>query len=90
MDGARGLVDLAWLQNTPIFHPDDIDCDPRFNQYPFQEGDNYDDDDEGTWKWRVRHRVELVMPQWHRWLIPGSHPGAFPKMLGCHSQVYAC
>ena len=47
MDRARGLVDLAWLQNTPIFHPDDIDCDPRFNQYPFQEGDNYDDNDEG-------------------------------------------
>ena len=47
MDRAWGLVDLAWLQNTPIFHPDDIDCDPWFNQYPFQEGDNYDDNDEG-------------------------------------------
>ena len=30
----------------PIFHPDDIDHDPRFTQYPFQEGDNLDDDDE--------------------------------------------
>ena len=28
----------------PIFHPDDIDHDPRFNQYPFQEGDNYKED----------------------------------------------
>ena len=29
----------------PIFHPDDIDRDPRFTQYPFQEGDDLDDDD---------------------------------------------
>ena len=46
MDGARGLVDLDWSQHMPIFHPDDIDSDPRFTQYPFQEGDNLDDDDE--------------------------------------------
>ena len=46
MDGAQGLVDLDWSQHTPIFHPDDIDRDPRFTQYTFQEGDNYDDDDE--------------------------------------------
>ena len=45
MDRARGLIDLNWSQRTPIFHPDDIDCDPRFTQYPFQEGDNLDDDD---------------------------------------------
>ena len=44
MDGARGLIDLDWSQRTPIFHPDDIDRDPRFTQYPFQEGDNLDDD----------------------------------------------
>ena len=29
MDGAWGLVDLDWSQHTPIFHPDDIDCDPQ-------------------------------------------------------------
>ena len=46
MDGVRGLIDLDWSQHTPIFHPDDIDRDPRFTQYPFQEGDNLDDDDE--------------------------------------------
>ena len=46
MDGAWGLVDLDWSQCTPIFHPDDINHDPRFTQYPFQEGDNYDDDEE--------------------------------------------
>ena len=45
MDGARGLIDLDWSQCTPIFHPDDIDRDPRFTQYPFQEGDDLDDDD---------------------------------------------
>ena len=46
MDGAWGLIDLDWSQCTPIFHPDDIDRDPRFTQYPFQEGDDIDDDDE--------------------------------------------
>ena len=47
MDGARGLIDLDWSQHTPIFHPDDIDRDPRFTQYPFQEGDDlYDNDEE--------------------------------------------
>ena len=47
MDGARGLVDLDWSQWTPIFHPDDIDRDPRFNQYPYPDDDlDYDDDEE--------------------------------------------
>ena len=46
MDGAWDLVDLDWSQRMPIFHPDDIDCDPRFSQYPFQEGDDYNDDNE--------------------------------------------
>ena len=43
MDGAQGLIDLDWSQRTPIFHPDDIDRDPRFTQYPFQEADDLDD-----------------------------------------------
>ena len=46
MDRAWGLIDLDWSQQTPIFHPDDIDHDPRFTQYPFQEEDNLEDDDE--------------------------------------------
>ena len=47
MDGARGLVDLDWSQQTPIFHPDDIDRDPRFNQYPYPDDDlDYDDEEE--------------------------------------------
>ena len=46
MDGAQALADLDWSQRTPIFHPDDIDHNPRFTQYPLQEGDDYEDDDE--------------------------------------------
>ena len=46
MDGARGLIDLDWSQRTPIFHPDDIDHDPKFSQYPFEEGEDLDDDEE--------------------------------------------
>ena len=47
MDGARGLIDLDWSQRTPIFHPDDINRDPRFNQYPYPDDDlDYDDDEE--------------------------------------------
>ena len=46
MDGARGLIDLDWSQNMPISHPDNIDRDPRFTQYPFQEGDDFDDEEE--------------------------------------------
>ena len=45
MDGARGLIDLDWSQYMPIFHPDDIDRDPKFSQYPFQEGEDLDDND---------------------------------------------
>ena len=46
MDRVRGLMDLDWSQHMPIFHPDDIDRDPRFTQYPFQKEDDLDDDDE--------------------------------------------
>ena len=46
IDGAWCLIDLDWSQWMPIFHPDDIDRDPRFTQYPFQEGDDPDDYDE--------------------------------------------
>ena len=44
MEGAWGLVDLAWSQRTPIFQPDNINRDPWFSQYPYQEGDDYEDD----------------------------------------------
>ena len=43
--GHGALIDLDWSQQMPIFHPDDINCDPWFTQYPFQEGDDLEDDD---------------------------------------------
>ena len=47
MDGARALVDLDWSKQTPIFNPDDIDRDPRFNQYPYPDDDlDYEDEEE--------------------------------------------
>ena len=47
MDGVRGLVDLDWSQQTLIFHPDDINQDPHFNQYPYPDDDlDYDNDEE--------------------------------------------
>ena len=46
IDGARGLVDLSWAQWAPQIQQDDIDRDPRFNQYPYQEGDDYEEDEE--------------------------------------------
>ena len=58
MDGVRGLIDLDWSQRMPIFHPDDIDRDPRFTQYPFQEGDDLDDywqGGDGGWEPAVGH-----------------------------------
>ena len=72
MDRAWGLVDLDWLQHTPIFHLDDIDRDPRFSQYPFQEGDDYEDDDEED--------MEVVMPPWHCRLIPGIPINAYRRL----------
>ena len=46
MDGARGLLDLSWSQRAPQVQPNDIDRDLRYTQYPYQEGDDYDDDEE--------------------------------------------
>ena len=46
MDGACSLVDLDWSKRTPIFHPDDIDRDPHFNQYPYQEEEDYNDEED--------------------------------------------
>ena len=46
MDGACSLVDLDWSEWIPIFHPDDINCDPRFNQYLYQEEDDYNNEED--------------------------------------------
>ena len=46
LDGAWGLIDQSWSQRAPQVQPDDIDRDPRYSQYPYQEADDYDDDEE--------------------------------------------
>ena len=46
LDGARGLIDLSWSQWAPQMQLDDIDRDPRYSQYPYQEADEYEEDEE--------------------------------------------
>ena len=45
LDGARGLIDLSWSQRAPQIQPDDIDRDLRYSQYPYQEADEYEEDE---------------------------------------------
>ena len=49
MDGARGLINLSWSQQAPQMQLDDIDRDPRYSQYPYQESDKYEEDEEDEW-----------------------------------------
>ena len=49
IDGAQGLIDLSWSQRTPQMQLDDIDRDPRYSQYPYQESDEYKEDEEDEW-----------------------------------------
>ena len=46
INGAWGLIDLSWSQRAPQIQLDDIDRDPRYSQYPYQEDDEYEDDEE--------------------------------------------
>ena len=46
LDGAPGLIDLSWSQRAPQMQPDDIDRDPRYSQYPYQEADECKEDEE--------------------------------------------
>ena len=46
MDGAVGLVDVSWTQRIPGIVEDDIDKDPRYNQYLYQEGDELDKEED--------------------------------------------
>ena len=46
VDGTRGLVDLSLDQRVPPIQLEDIDKDPRYNQYPYQEADEYEEDEE--------------------------------------------
>ena len=42
MDGIIGSVDVSWTQRIPGIVEDAIDKDPRYNQYPYQGGDEED------------------------------------------------
>ena len=46
LDGTRGLINLSWSQQAPQMQPDDIDRDPRYSQYLYQEADEYKEDEE--------------------------------------------
>ena len=46
VDGTRALLDLSWSQRAPQVQPDDIDKDLRYLQYPYQEVDEYEEDEE--------------------------------------------
>ena len=46
VDGAVGLVDVSWTQKIPGIVEDAIDKDPRYNQYPYQEGDEVDEEED--------------------------------------------
>ena len=80
MEGAQGLVDLDWSQCTPIFHPDNIDHDPRFSQYPFQEGDDYDDDDKEDMEVESQPPGGAGDASWHHRLIPSIPTNACQRL----------
>ena len=46
VDGIHGLLDLSWFQWAPQVQPDDINKDPRYSQYLYQEADEYEEDEE--------------------------------------------
>ena len=41
-----GAISVSWEQWVPPIQPDDIDKDLLYNQYPYQQVDEYDDDEE--------------------------------------------
>ena len=46
LDGTWGLIDLSWSQRAPQMQPGDIDRDPRYSQYLYQEANEYEEDEE--------------------------------------------
>ena len=39
-------VDVSWSQRIPDIEEDEIDRNPRYNQYPYQEGDELDEEED--------------------------------------------
>ena len=59
MDGAVASVDVSWSQRIPDLEEDEIDRDPRYNQYPYQEGDELDEEEDmNTAESTVTHRPD--------------------------------
>ena len=46
VDGAVGMVDVSWSQRILDIKEEAIDRDPRYNQYPYQEGDEIDEEED--------------------------------------------
>ena len=46
IDGVQGLLDLSWSQWAPQVQLNDIDKDPRYSQYLYQEANEYKEDKE--------------------------------------------
>ena len=46
LDGTQGLLDLSWTQWALQIQLDDIDRGLVYSQYPYQEGDEYKEDEE--------------------------------------------
>ena len=46
MEGVIGMVDVSWTQRIPGIVEDEIDKNPRYYQYPYQEGDEDDEEED--------------------------------------------
>ena len=46
LDGIVGMVDVSWTQRIPGIVEDEIDKDPRYYQYLYQEGDEDDGEED--------------------------------------------
>ena len=74
VDSIQGLVDLSWSQRAPQVQLDDIDRDPRYSQYLYQEADEYKEDEEDM---EVDEQApgkasgtHMVSPNWHPAPLP--------------------
>ena len=91
IDGARALLDLSWSQRAPQVQLDDIDKDPRYLQYPYQEADEYEEDEEDMEvdEWAPdkaggacmaapnQHPAPLPLPRSHLLLLHGGPDSRF-------------
>ena len=94
-DSAQGLIDISWEQRVPPIQLDDIDKDPLYNQYPYQEADVYDDNEE---EMEVDDRLPggamdacMATPigtQWPYHRPPVSYTTFTQQALGSHQSIH--